>query len=136
MPNANSNSNANTNTQHPTPNPDRGDYDPRFLDFQTYLSFDWTDRIELGFLGNCSTNVYNFKPHDRRTKFGLLNQPMELRMFFEGSEKDAFYTYTGALSTDFKVSDDLRLKLVASAFSTHESETFDILSEYFINEKK
>ena len=111
-----------------------GDYDPRFLDFQTYLSFDLTDRIELGFLGNCSTNVYNFKPHDRRTKFGLLNQPMELRMFFEGSEKDAFYTYTGALSTDFKVNDDLRLKLVASAFSTHESETFDILSEYFINE--
>jgi len=111
-----------------------GDYDPKFLDFQTYISFDLTDRIEIGFLGNCSTNIYNFIPRNRRTKFGLMNQPMELRMFFEGSERDAFYTYTGAVSTDYKVNDDLHLKLVASAFSTHESETFDILSEYFINE--
>lgn len=111
-----------------------GDYDPKFFDFQTYLSFDLTNRVELGFLGNCSTNVYNFTPHDRRTKFGLYNQPMELRMFFEGGESDAFYTYTGALSVDYNVSDDFSLKLTASAFSTHESETYDILSEYFINE--
>ncbi len=111
-----------------------GDYDPKFLDFQTYISYDLTTRIELGILGNCSTNVYNFEPHNRRTKFGLYNQPMELRMFFEGGEKDAFYTYTGALSADFKVNDGFSLKFTASAFSTHESETFDILSEYFINE--
>lgn len=111
-----------------------GDYDPKFIDFQTYLSFDLTSRIELGFLGNCSSNVYNFLPHNRRTKFGLFNQPMELRMFFEGREKDAFRTYTGALSADFKVNGGFSLKLTASAFSTHESETYDILSEYFINE--
>ena len=111
-----------------------GDYDPKFVDFQTYLSFDLTSRIELGFLGNCSSNVYNFLPHNRRTKFGLFNQPMELRMFFEGREKDAFRTYTGALSADFKVNDGFSLKLTASAFTTHESETYDILSEYFINE--
>ena len=111
-----------------------GDYDPKFIDFQTYISFDLTDRIELGFLGNCSSNVYNFIPHNRRTKFGLLNQPMELRMFFEGQEMDAFETYTGALSADFKVNDGFSLKLTASAFNTHESETYDILSEYYINE--
>ncbi len=111
-----------------------GDYDPKFLDFQTYWSFDLTSKVELGFLGNCSTNVYNFTPRNRRTKFGLMNQPMELRMFFEGSESDAFYTYMGAVSADYKANDDFSLKVTASAFSTKESETFDVLSEYFINE--
>lgn len=111
-----------------------GNYDPRFFDFQTFISYDITDRLEIGFLGNYSSNIYNFYPQNRRTKYGLLNQPMELRMFFEGSEQDAFRTYTGALSLDFKVHDDFNLKLMASAFNTSEKETYDILSEYFINE--
>lgn len=111
-----------------------GDYDPKFADFQTYVTYDLTERVEVGFLGNYSSNVYNFWPKDRTTKFGLYNQPMELRMYFEGGERDSYRTLMGAITTNVKVNDDFQLKFTASAFKTAERETYDILSEYYINE--
>jgi hypothetical protein len=65
----------------------KGAYDPRFLDFQTFLSFDITDKLEWSFLGNYASNVYHFIPETRVTKFGLWNQPMEFVVDFEGNKK-------------------------------------------------
>jgi hypothetical protein len=112
----------------------KGDYEPRFLDFQTYISYDLSDKLEVSFLGNYASNQYHFVPVTRRTSFGMFNQPMELLIYFEGNEKDEFITYMGALSLNYKVKDDFTLKLIASSYSTHERETFDILGEYFIND--
>lgn len=110
------------------------DYDPRFFDIQTYLTYDITDKLEIGFLGNVAQNSYKFIPQDRRTKFGTVSQALELRMFFDGQEVDAFDTYTGALAFDYQANDNLSLKFIGSAFATNESETFDILTQYWINE--
>jgi len=40
-------------------------FDPRFTDFQTYLSYDLTEKFEISFLGNYSNNYYGFIPEDR-----------------------------------------------------------------------
>ncbi|MBI9065693.1 MAG: TonB-dependent receptor [Salinivirgaceae bacterium] len=111
-----------------------GDYEPKFFDFQTYLSYDITDKLEIGFLGNVAQNSYKFIPQNRKTKFGTINEALELNMYFDGQEVDAFDTYMGAISFDLKASENLSLKLIGSAFSTNESETFDIQSQYWINE--
>ncbi len=111
-----------------------GDYTPKFIDFQTYLTGKITNKIEVGILGNITQNQYNFVPQNRRTKFGTIGKPLELRMYFDGNEHDMFNTYLGAVSFDYDVNNNLELKLITSAFHTNEQETFDIHSYYWINE--
>jgi hypothetical protein len=112
----------------------KGDYDPRYLDAQAYITYDISDKLELGILGNISNNSYTFTPQERTTSFGTFNQALQLRMYFEGQEVDQFNTYTGAVSLDYRIHDDLKLKFITSAFKTNESETFDIQGQYWINE--
>ena len=112
---------------------EEGDYDPKFMDFQTNLSYDITNRLELSFLGNYANNTYNFTPSQRTTRFGPFNDPLQLTIDFDGKEVDKFETYTGALELKYNVNDDFKLNLVGSAFRTFEQETFDIQSWYAIN---
>lgn len=111
-----------------------GDYDPRFLDFQTYMTYAVSKKSEISILGNYAGNSYTFIPEDRKTKFGTVNEALELNMFYEGQEVDMFKTATGALAYTYKPTEQLDLKFIGSAFVTNESETFDILTEYWINE--
>jgi hypothetical protein len=112
----------------------KGEYDPRFLDFQTMVNYKLTDKLELGFLGNASQNQYNFIPDEQSTDFGTSKNPLNLTIYYEGNEADKFDTYLGAFTFTYKPVQRLKLKLISSGFSTRESETFDILGQYLINE--
>ncbi|HNQ69078.1 MAG TPA: TonB-dependent receptor [Bacteroidales bacterium] len=112
----------------------KGKYDPSYLDFQTYLSYDFSEKFELSFLGNISKNKYSFIPDDRETSWGTLNEALKIMMYFEGQEKDKFNNMTGAFTGNYKVSKNLELKFITSAYYTQEEETFDILGQYFLNE--
>lgn len=112
----------------------QGKYDPSYMDFQTYLTYDFTDRFELSFLGNISNNKYSFIPTDRETSWGTVNEALKIMMYFEGQEVDRFNNMTGAFTGDFKVNKDLDLKFIASGYYTSEQETFDILGQYYLNE--
>ena len=112
----------------------KGDYRPAFTDFQTYLTYDLTDRLQLSFLGNYSKNKYNFVPVNRETDFGTIQQAIRFTVFYEGQEITSFETRFGALSADFKPNDKTLLKFTGSVYNTYEKETFDILGEYFLNE--
>jgi hypothetical protein len=112
----------------------KGDYQPSFTDLQTYLTWRMTDGWEIGFLGNISRNVYHFIPEDRETRFGTINEALRLKIYFDGQELDRFDTYTAALINTYSVNDELELKLITSAFSTRETETFDIMGQYYLDE--
>lgn len=112
----------------------QGDYDPRFADFQTYISYDLSTDWELDFLGNIAHNNYRFIPKSGETSFGTVSEALKLYVYFDGMEKDAFTTYLGAFSSRYHPSDNLELKFIASAFQTRESETYDILGQYRLNE--
>lgn len=112
----------------------KGDYKPTFVDFQTYITYDISEKIELAFLGNYAQNNYLFKPESRKTAFGNINIPLGLTVYFDGQEIDKFITLTGALSLNHKISNDLKMKWIISAYNTKEKETFDIMGQYFINE--
>jgi len=111
-----------------------GDYKPQFSDFQTLLTYQLSRKVEISFLGNYSSNKYQFIPKTRDTEFGTKDLPLNLRIYYEGQELDKFNTYLGALSLKYKPQRDLSLKFTASAFRTSEQETFDILGQYLINE--
>ncbi len=111
-----------------------GDYRPSFADVQTYMTYDISEKWEIGFLGNYARNKYEFVPETRETNFGTIQQALRLTIFFEGQEVTDFETYFGAITNTYKPNPNLELKLIGSAFRSFETETFDILGQYFIDE--
>lgn len=109
-------------------------YDPKFGDAQAYLTYKFSDKFHLNFLGNASINKYNYEPKTRQTNFGTLENPLALLVFYEGQEKDAYQTYFGAFKGTYFANDDLTLKLITSAYHTTEEEYFDILAQYRLGE--
>lgn len=112
----------------------KGEYNPAFFDYQTYLTYQLASKWEATFLGNVSQNSYQFKPTERITNFGTLDQPLKLKVEFEGQEKDLFRTAFGAFTINFRPSSQFKLSLLASAFNTNENQTSDILGEYVLSE--
>ncbi|MDF1673426.1 MAG: TonB-dependent receptor [Vicingaceae bacterium] len=111
-----------------------GEYRPRFFDIQTYLTYDISEKWEIGFLGNIAKNTYEFIPQTRETEFGTINEALQLTVFFDGAEVDEYQTYFGAITNTFTPKDDLELKIITSLFSTLEDENFDIEGGYRIDE--
>ncbi|GGA76405.1 TonB-dependent receptor [Flavobacterium palustre] len=109
-------------------------YTPSFVDVQTHINFRASKKWQWSFLGNISQNKYNYKPLLRKTRFGTLDQPMVLTVFYDGQEKDKYDTYFGALKTTFKASDNFTLKFIGSVYHTLEQEYFDILAQYRLGE--
>ncbi|CAM3703544.1 TonB-dependent receptor [Flavobacterium chungbukense] len=105
-------------------------YTPTFADIQTNINYDISSKWQMSFLGNISQNKYLYQPLVRQTKFGTIDQPMALSVYYDGQEKDQYDTYFGALKTTFKASPTLTLKLIGSLFHTTEKEHFDILAQY------
>ncbi|MBP4139606.1 TonB-dependent receptor [Flavobacterium geliluteum] len=105
-------------------------YTPTFADIQTNINYDISEKWQMSFLGNISQNKYLYRPLTRETKFGTIDQPMALAVYYEGQEKDQYDTYFGAFKTIYKVSQSFNLKLISSLFHTTEQEHFDILAQY------
>lgn len=112
----------------------KGEYNPSFLDYQTYLTYKLTPSLELSFLGNFSQNSYQFIPKDRETQYGTYNQRLNLSVYFDGQEKDLFQTAFGALALTKKLDNNINLSLQSSAFQTKENENYDITGQYWLSE--
>ncbi len=105
-------------------------YKPRFTDIQTYLTYTFSSKFQLDFLGNASRNRYNYEPQTRQTNFGTLTNPIALVVNYQGQEEDRYTTFLGALTGSYKPSDNLKLNITASAYHTQEQEYYDILARY------
>ena len=109
-------------------------FTPKFADVQTYLTYKFSDKFHLSFLGNLAINDYNYQPRTRQTNFGTLQDPLALLVFYEGQENDKYQTYFGAFKGSYFANENLTLKLIASTFHTTEQEYFDILAQYRLGE--
>ncbi len=112
----------------------KGNYFPKFMDFQTFMSYKINKKWNVKLLGNYAKNTYLFIPQKRSSNFGTLSETYQLNMYFEGNEVDKFSNYTAAFELEHKPTKATSLKMICSTFETNEQETFDILSEYWINE--
>jgi len=109
-------------------------FKPVFADAQTYLTYKFTDKFHLSFLGNASFNKYDYEPLTRQTNFGTLDNPLALLVFYQGQERDQYQTLFGAFKGTYFANDDLTLKLITSTYHTTEEEYFDILAQYRLGE--
>ncbi|MDE7427623.1 MAG: TonB-dependent receptor [Muribaculaceae bacterium] len=113
---------------------DKGEYDPRFFDYQTYMSFKINNKWKLGFLGNIAINNYKFVPASRTTNFGTSTDAKQFKVYFDGQEKDRFETYFGALTLTYRPSRSSEFTLLASGYMTNELVAYDISGEYWLDQ--
>ena len=111
----------------------KGEYAPEFVDVQSYITYDLTRSLQVGFLGNYNLSKYNFIPQDRSTALGLINFALRLTSVFEGGERDEFVNGMGGVSLTYipeRNKNPLFIKFLASIYGSEESERFDIIGRY------
>ena len=111
-----------------------GEYRPNQLDYQTYITYEPNRRWTFDLLGNISENHYNFRPKDRETSFGTMEDAKSFKVYFDGQEKDIFRTLFGTASLTRHIGDSTHVKLLWSAFHTKEQERYDIQGQYWLND--
>jgi hypothetical protein len=111
-----------------------GEYKPKYIDYQTYISYKPNKRWNIDFIGNIADNHYNFEPKDRETSFGTLADVKSFKVYFDGEEKDRFCTLFGALGITRKITDSTSIKFLTSTFHTKERETYDITGQYWLDD--
>ncbi len=113
---------------------DKGEYDPKFFDYQTSMTYKFSNKLKANFLGNIAINNYKFIPHNRTTKFGTSTDAKEFTVYFDGQEKDRFETYFGALSLTWAQSKANIFTLQAGGFLSNELVSYDISGEYWLDQ--
>ena len=111
----------------------KGDYNPSVSDFQTYMTYTLTPKIELSFLGNYSENTYDFNPDKRETTFGTLSSIKGFDVYYDGYEKDRFRTLFGAGTLKYTIGEYADVSLQLSAFQSIEQENYDIAGAYWLS---
>ncbi len=112
----------------------KGEYNPNFLDYQTYLCVTPNKRWTFDLIGNISENHYNFTPEDRETNFGTMENVKSFKVYFDGKEKDIFRTYFGMASLTRHFTETTSLSFITSAFYTKEQEQYDIQGQYWLTQ--
>ena len=124
--------------------PTKGNYQPTFVDYQTYMT--WATgkqtekkKWEMNFLGNFSLNNYSFIPDSESEGFGTYTQALNKTIWYQGQEKDRFLTALAAVSAkgeyQLNSTDRLNVHFTLGGFYTREQETYDILGEYVLSEQ-
>lgn len=110
------------------------DFNPVYYDVQAHLNYRFNSKWELAFLGAKTDSKFELVPKDRETKFGSLDTPMSLKVYYDGNEEDRFSTETASLTLRHQPSSKLDLVVDVFGFHSKEKEYFDIYGAYLINE--
>ena len=110
------------------------DFNPVYYDVQANINYKFNSKWEISFLGAKTDSKFELVPKNRDTKFGTLDTPMSLTVFYDGNEEDRFATESGSITLRHTPNSKLDLVLDAFAFHSKEREYFDIHGAYLLNE--
>ncbi|MEC5395535.1 TonB-dependent receptor plug domain-containing protein [Bergeyella sp. RCAD1439] len=119
----------NTNLVLNTLNEDT-DFNPRFMDVQSYLTYTLNERWKFSFLGFYSKNDYEMVPRRKEVDFGSLQQPIRLSIGYAGREEDRYRNAMGTVSVQYKPNKQWQFTLDNFAYQNREREYYTILSGY------
>lgn len=111
----------------------KGQYNPRFLDFQSLLVYNLNRNWRLEWLSNISQNKYQLIPVSQTTSFGTIQTALKLFVVMAGNEVMEYNSAMSGLSLVFEPSKELTLKFMTSGVSSIESEKYDIFGAYELN---
>lgn len=111
-----------------------GDYTTAYTDLQSIITYKINPKLDVSFLGIYSNNRYGLVPQTQTTNFGNFFQSMQLKVYFDGQEVDEYTTTLGAITFDYTPNENVHWKWITSAYSTNESEVYDIQGQYWLYE--
>ncbi len=112
-----------------------GSFEPRFYDFQLMFNTDLSSKLNCTFFGDYNLTGFTLVPKSDETVFGTLNSLKKLSVNFAGKEVDRNISSVAGLSTLFKPSNNLNLKLITSISNNLEKENIDINSAYLLKDE-
>ena len=112
----------------------RGSYRPSFNDFQALYQHNFSAKFSINTLLNFNSGSFRLVPDSRETQFGTINNPIRLKVDYEGQEIDNYYTYGGAVTGLFQPNKNVSVKWINSYFEIDERERFDIDGNYVFEE--
>ncbi len=108
------------------------DFNPKYMDFQTYLNYHFSSKFSLSFIGYYSKNDYEMIPKTRSVDFGSLQRPINVSIDYNGREDDKYKNMMGTFSVNYKPSDKWRFTLDSFAYQNREREYYSIASRYIL----
>ena len=108
----------------------QSNFNPAFTDVQSYLTYRFSPKFQLNFLGNLAVNDYKNEPLNRQTNFGTIDNPQALVVYYEGQENNTYTTALGALKGSYFLNEKTTLKLITSIYHTIEEEYSDVVAAY------
>ncbi|HQC07381.1 MAG TPA: Plug domain-containing protein, partial [Kaistella chaponensis] len=119
----------NTNLVLNTLNEDT-DFNPQYMDFQTYINYKFNEKWDVSFIGYWSKNDYEMIPKVKEVDFGSLQTPLKLSVFYNGKEDDQYKNMMGTATINFKPNKKWKFSLDSFAYQNREEEYYSIASAY------
>jgi CarboxypepD_reg-like domain/TonB-dependent Receptor Plug Domain len=116
-----------------------GSYIPSSSDFQAFITYKASEKLQLEFLGNYSVTKFTLFPQSAQKTTAvfspLFTANLGLDIFFEGKEQDGYTTNLLGLSMLYNPTKKLKLKWMLSRFKNKENENFDIAGAYLFGDR-
>jgi len=117
----------------------QGNYVPSAADMQTYLTYKFSEKLQLEVLGIISSSKFSFMPESAQKSTAvfspLFTANMGLDIFFQGQEKDQYNNSLLGVSLVQTINKKLKLKWMVSGYSDNENENSDITGAYLFGER-
>lgn len=108
------------------------DFNPQYIDFQTFINYNLNEKWKLSFLGFYSKNTYEMVPKQKSVEFGSLQNPIRVDIAYAGKENDSYQNMLGTLSLQFSPNKKWIFSLDNFAYQNREREYYTIHSGYKI----
>ena len=115
----------------------KGEYVPTFTDVQTFITYNISKDLQIGYLGNYNGNIFRLKPKSQQEVTGTIKTAIRFTTFFEGNEVDKFNSLMNGLSLTYvpeRKKNPFYLKLLGSSYIGYESQNYDILGQYRLSQ--
>ena len=108
------------------------DFNPRYMDFQSYINYKINTKWDISFIGYWSKNDYQMVPKVKEVEFGSLLTPLKLNVFYNGQEDDQYKNMMGTATVNFKPNKKWQFTLDNFAYQNREREYYSIASGYML----
>ncbi|MEZ4907193.1 MAG: carboxypeptidase-like regulatory domain-containing protein [Saprospiraceae bacterium] len=115
----------------------KGEYEPSFIDLQAYITYNITKDIQLAYIGNLNSNVFQLTPESHVEATGTFNNAIRFTTTLEGHEEDKYINGMNGLSLTYvpdRKKNPIYLKLLSSYYSSNESQKYDIIGQYRLSQ--
>lgn len=117
----------------------QGNYVPSSADLQGLLTYQLSNKWQAEVLANFSQTKFTLVPEFSQLTSSVFSPfftaNLGVDIYFDGREKDAYYTKMVGVSTTYEPSRSLKLKFLASRFENDEEENIDIIGAYLFGDR-